>query len=127
MSFLVTVEPKADAGRSERELHDEAAVRTEDQQRLLADVAKMTDVSWRAVVVTGHTDSVGNATYNETLSRRRAAAIKSYLVGKGLDSGMVKTDGSGELVPVDDNQTPAGRSRNRRAEIEFQGVRGSPR
>lgn len=102
---------------------DRSGVRPADQAELLADVAKMTDVTWQAVVVTGHTDSIGSAAYNSKLSQRRAQAVKTYLVGKGLDGGMVNTAGKGLAEPVATNETAEGRSQNRRTEIEFQGVR----
>ncbi len=102
---------------------DRAAVRPTDQQKLLADVAEMTDVTWQAVVVTGHTDSIGSRAYNDRLSKRRAMAVKSYLVQKGLDANMVSTAGKGPAAPVASNDTADGRRQNRRAEIEFQGVR----
>ncbi len=102
---------------------DRSDVKPQDQSKLLADVAKMTDVTWQAVVVTGHTDSIGSAAYNSKLSERRAQAVKSYLVGKGLDSGMVNAGGKGLAEPVASNDSIDGRRQNRRTEIEFQGVR----
>ncbi len=102
---------------------DRSTVQPQDRPKLLADVAKMTDVTWQTVSVTGYTDSIGPVDYNERLSQRRATAVKSYLVGKGLEAGMVSTAGKGMAEPVASNDTIAGRRQNRRAEIEFQGVR----
>jgi outer membrane protein OmpA-like peptidoglycan-associated protein len=69
------------------------------------------------VVVEGHTDSVGSDAYNQRLSERRAAAVKSYLVQQGIDGGRISTRGLGETRPVASNQTEAGRAQNRRAEV----------
>ena len=100
-----------------------ANIRPADQAAILADVGKMSDVTWQTVTATGHTDSVGRATLNERLSERRAAAVKAYLVGKGLDPSMIRTQGKAAQAPVASNDTSAGRAQNRRIEVEFEGVR----
>lgn len=71
--------------------------------------------------VEGHTDSVGADAYNQTLSERRAAAVRDYLVAQGLAASEVDSKGLGEAVPVADNNTAAGRQRNRRVEIVVSG------
>ncbi len=67
--------------------------------------------------VYGHTDNNGKDAVNIPLSEKRAAAVKEYLVSKGLKDGRVETQGFGSSKPVADNGTEAGRSRNRRVEI----------
>jgi OOP family OmpA-OmpF porin len=104
---------------------DKTAVLPADQAAILAEVAQMKDVTWQTVTTTGYTDSVGAEPYNERLSGRRAQAVKAYLVGKGLDPAMIKTAGKGEQSPIADNDSEEGRSKNRRTEIEFEGVRAS--
>lgn len=69
------------------------------------------------ILVVGHTDNVGKASYNQGLSERRAAAVKSYAVAQGLASGRIKTEGMGAEEPISSNETDAGRSENRRVEI----------
>ena len=54
---------------------------------------------------------------------RRAEAVKSYLVGKGVERNRVYTEGKGEKQPVADNKTAEGRAKNRRVEIEVVGTR----
>ncbi|MHC4320844.1 MAG: OmpA family protein [Planctomycetota bacterium] len=69
------------------------------------------------VRIEGHTDDVGSMKYNIGLSGKRAQAIKDYLVGKGIDPSRITTKGLGYSQPIADNDTPKGRSLNRRAEI----------
>jgi OOP family OmpA-OmpF porin len=71
-----------------------------------------------AVSVEGHTDNRGKAAYNQTLSEKRAAAVKKYLVDKGVSNGdKIKTAGYGLSRPIADNKTEKGRFENRRVEI----------
>ena len=102
-----------------------SGVRPADQGALLADVGKMKDVTWQSVTATGHTDNVGSEAYNQRLSEERARAVKSYLVGKGLSPEMIAAEGKGEAGPIADNGSATGRAKNRRTEIEFQGVRNA--
>lgn len=67
----------------------------------------------------GYTDASGVYSYNKNLSRFRANMVKSYLVGKDVDSGQIKCIGMGPDKPIDDNDTPRGRKSNRRVEIVF--------
>lgn len=69
------------------------------------------------VLIVGHTDNVGNATYNEGLSMRRAQSARSFLVSRGLSRDRVNIDGRGETEPVAGNETEAGRQQNRRVEV----------
>jgi len=70
-----------------------------------------------SITLTGHTDSRAPNAYNQKLSERRAAAVKSHLVSKGIDGGKITTSGSGEAAPTDTNNTAEGRQQNRRVEI----------
>lgn len=65
----------------------------------------------------GHTDSRGTDAYNLSLSERRAAAVKSYLISKGVSAARMLTMGVGEKEPVASNDTDAGRAENRRVEF----------
>jgi outer membrane protein OmpA-like peptidoglycan-associated protein len=70
------------------------------------------------LLIEGHTDSVGNAAANMDLSRRRAEAVKSVLVTQfKVDSERLTTAGLGATKPIDTNDTPQGRSQNRRVEL----------
>jgi outer membrane protein OmpA-like peptidoglycan-associated protein len=74
----------------------------------------------KKIVIEGHTDSRGKDDFNQGLSQRRAEAVRSYLVSRGLDADMVQALGKGELEPVADNKTAEGRANNRRVEIEIE-------
>jgi len=92
----------------------------------LDDVAlklKQPGVTIDSMMVTGHTDNVGNGASNQKLSERRAAAVKAYLVGQGIDGAKIKTQGKGLTQPVADNKTAPGRARNRRVDVEITGAR----
>ena len=52
------------------------------------------------ILVVGHTDRIGSDSYNQKLSERRAAAVKTYLVSKGIEANRVYTEGKGEKQPV---------------------------
>jgi len=71
----------------------------------------------RKIVIDGHTDSIGKAEYNMTLSKRRADSVKKALVEKGIDESRIMTKGYGETYPVASNKTAAGRQQNRRVEV----------
>lgn len=71
------------------------------------------------IAINGHTDDIGSDASNMKLSENRAAAVKAYLVKKGIDESRVKAIGFGETQPVADNKTAAGRQKNRRVELEL--------
>jgi outer membrane protein OmpA-like peptidoglycan-associated protein len=73
------------------------------------------------IQIAGHTDSTGSEAYNVQLSQRRADAVKSALIGKGVDPGRMTTLGYGESMPIASNATEAGRQQNRRVEIRIIG------
>lgn len=77
------------------------------------------------VDVYGHTDSTGSDAYNQALSERRADAVASYLVSRGVESARLEALGYGETQPIASNDTVEGRSQNRRVEIKVVPVRDS--
>jgi outer membrane protein OmpA-like peptidoglycan-associated protein len=72
------------------------------------------------VEISGHTDSDGDRDHNLDLSRRRAEAVKNYLVNKGIDASRMTTRGAGPDEPIADNNTKAGKAKNRRIEFKLQ-------
>ena len=84
----------------------------------LDDVVKiMSENPGMSLAIDGHTDYVGKEDYNQTLSDNRAASVKTYLVSKGIDESRITATGHGELEPIADNKTAAGRQKNRRSEM----------
>ena len=69
------------------------------------------------VTIVGHTDSTGSPAVNEPLSLQRADATRDYLVTRGVAANRFQIDGRGAREPVANNDTEAGRARNRRVEI----------
>lgn len=69
--------------------------------------------------IEGHTDNAGDDAKNMTLSTNRAEAVKTYLVNKGISADRITTEGFGETMPIADNTTAAGRTKNRRVEIKL--------
>ncbi len=71
------------------------------------------------IEVMGHTDSTGSATYNQSLSERRATSVSRYLAAQGIDSRRLLTRGFGEGIPIASNDTAQGRQQNRRVELRL--------
>lgn len=69
------------------------------------------------LVLVGHTDSVGSATYNQGLSERRALAVSTHLISRGVSGNRILVTGRGQAEPIASNDTDAGRSLNRRVEV----------
>lgn len=69
------------------------------------------------VEIRGHTDNIGSAQTNITLSNRRAQAVYDYLLSKGVPKANVSYKGYGPNMPIADNRTEAGRAKNRRTEF----------
>jgi len=67
--------------------------------------------------VVGHTDSDGEAAYNQQLSERRANAVGSILMSNGVPQSRLRTFGRGESQPIASNLSAAGKAQNRRVEI----------
>lgn len=69
------------------------------------------------IQIYGYTDSTGSADYNLKLSDQRAASVRSYLAGKGINNSRFTTTGLGIADPIATNDTPEGRTQNRRVEF----------
>ena len=69
------------------------------------------------VEVAGHTDSTGDAQYNQQLSERRANSVAAYLRSRKVNGERLMVVGAGENYPIASNDTPSGRQLNRRVEI----------
>jgi outer membrane protein OmpA-like peptidoglycan-associated protein len=69
--------------------------------------------------IEGNTDNVGAYEMNMELSRKRAEAVKAYLMAKGVNGSKLETEGYGYTRPIADNNTAAGRQKNRRVEMHI--------
>ncbi|MEO0344608.1 MAG: OmpA family protein [Pseudomonadota bacterium] len=73
------------------------------------------------VTIEGHADSTGRASYNQSLSVRRAQSVKDWFVRKGITNAPIfSVTGKGESEPIADDRTPSGRAQNRRVEITIE-------
>ena len=96
---------EADLTPPARESLDELAARLQSHQNV-------------SVLVEGHTDAFGSDQYNLELGRKRAEAVREYLVGKGLPAGQIQVVSRGESQPAATNATEEGRAMNRRTELQ---------
>lgn len=111
---------------------DKAVLRPEGRAALDAFVGKLQGAELGMITAVGHTDRLGYDSYNQKLSEERAAAVKAYLVGQGIEPNTVRSEGKGETQPV----TKAGDCKggqsaevirclqpDRRVEVEVSGTR----
>lgn len=92
-----------------------------ESQNIIDELSKMlSENSTLKITVEGHTDNVGNAVSNKTLSEQRTSSIKTALVNKGIAADRIKTIGYGQENPIADNSTNDGKAKNRRVEIKKQ-------
>ena len=96
---------------------DSDVVRAEARKNLRTLAESLDKYPGSDILIIGHTDQVGTATYNQGLSERRAAAAANYLVSEGVSRTRVATRGMGETDPVASNDTETGRAQNRRVEV----------
>jgi len=111
---------------------DKAQLRPEGKATLDELVSKAGAINLEVILAVGHADRLGGDAYNQKLSERRAAAVKEYLVGKGIEANRVYTEGKGKSQPVT-GDTCKGNTRtkalidclqpDRRVEIEIIGTK----
>lgn len=93
------------------------AVRPDLQSDLGVLANSLGDYPNSTVQIVGHTDSDGDAAFNQQLSERRANAVADVLLNRGVPFNRIQTFGRGESQPIASNLTPEGKARNRRVEI----------
>jgi outer membrane protein OmpA-like peptidoglycan-associated protein len=97
---------------------NKVAIRPSERAELEKAMAFVKQHPGRKIVIEGHTDNTGTASYNQGLSERRAAAVKDYLIRNGaVEEGKITAVGYGLSRPIADNATRAGRAQNRRVDI----------
>jgi len=98
-----------------------ATIQPQARAALDAFARQLRTLDFGVVTVTGNTDSTGGESANQTLSVQRANAVRAYLIAQGADASRIKAQGRGAKSPVASNATAAGRSQNRRVEVEVIG------
>ena len=96
---------------------DSSNLRPEAERDLAEFANSMREFEETRVLIVGHTDAKGSASYNQNLSERRSSSAAEYLQEQGLDSSRLETVGRGESEPVASNETSEGRQQNRRVEV----------
>ena len=96
---------------------DSDVVRAEAKKNLRALASSLDKYPGSDILIVGHTDQVGPASYNQGLSERRASAAANYVISQGVTRDRLSTRGMGETDPVASNDTELGRQRNRRVEV----------
>lgn len=96
---------------------NESAISAEQQQQIARIAARLMGVGITTARVEGHTDSVGAAAYNLTLSQARAAAVAAPMQAAGMQLSPDRIIGRGEAVPMSSNDTEDGRQDNRRVVV----------
>jgi len=96
-----------------------ADLKAESQQEISYIHALLNSDPTIQATIIGHTDNVGSESDNQILSERRADAIKSALINKGIAAERINTLGKGEFDPIADNATDEGRKINRRTELKI--------
>lgn len=126
---LKALEHKIDEFPTERVIRFETNILFELGSHRLTDMAKavldklsetMRQHPEVRVRLIGHTDNIGPAEYNLELSRKRATAVASYLMEKGIAAERIRVEGRGQIEPAATNQTEEGRRLNRRVVIELE-------
>ena len=102
---------------------DKDTIKPNSTKTLSSAVKVLKDFPDVRIEISGHTDADGSRDHNLDLSKRRAAAVKRYLVDAGIAAGRIETRGAGPDEPIADNGTRRGKAENRR--IEFKLLKGA--
>jgi outer membrane protein OmpA-like peptidoglycan-associated protein len=99
--------------------NDSAELTPTEESRLLHFANQFATDNWKAIIITGHTDSNESEQYNLLLGQRRSEAVYSFLVASGYPLELLGTASQGELNPIALNSSSQGRQLNRRVEVLF--------
>lgn len=98
---------------------DSDAIRSDAASVLNQHAQFLTSNQGAKVMIAGHTDERGSREYNMSLGERRAAAVRAYLTGKGVNAGSIEITSYGEEQPVATGSGEAAWAQNRRAELTY--------
>jgi OmpA-OmpF porin, OOP family len=79
---------------------DKSTLKPEGKLELDGLVRNLNGVNYDSIYVTGHTDRIGSAKYNQKLSKQRANAVRDYLISKDIPANQIVVDGKGETQPA---------------------------
>lgn len=96
---------------------DQAIISSQQFNNLTDVIAYMKKYTDKTVVITGYTDNIGDETYNQRLSEKRAKAAAKFLKENGIEDSRISVAGKGESNPLVPNTTKENRRKNRRAEV----------
>jgi outer membrane protein OmpA-like peptidoglycan-associated protein len=96
-----------------------ATLRPESDKQLNELVELMGLQKTMTIEIAGHTDNVGTPESNQKLSEERANSVRQYLLNKKIEAARVTAKGYGDTMPVADNNSPAGKQKNRRTEVHI--------
>ncbi len=82
---------------------DKSEIRADQGAKLDEFISSLAGTQYDSIAVVGHADRIGKEAYNQKLSERRANAVKTYLVSKGVPANKIRTEGRGESEPVTGN------------------------
>lgn len=97
---------------------DKADIGSQSANVLDGTIKALSSCERKRVRVEAYTDSSGAEDYNQALSQRRADSVRQYLIDNGIAAERIEALGRGEADPISSNDTPEGRARNRRVELE---------
>ena len=98
---------------------DKASLKPESKTELERLISLLNELPNLRIEISGHTDNIGSAQYNKSLSERRAKAVVDYLIENGINSSRLTFKGSGFDNPIAPNDTEEGRQQNRRTEFKI--------
>jgi len=99
--------------------HNKSEIKAESFPELNRLAALLQTKISNKIEIAGHTDNIGTNEYNKTLSENRAAAVRNYLVSKGIPTNRFIVAGFGEDKPIASNSTTEGKAQNRRVELRL--------
>lgn len=99
--------------------HDSYALSEQDKKKLDALAIQLSKLSGVTLNIIGHTDGDGSEAYNDELSKKRAEAVKNYLLNKGVHRNQMIVYARSEREPKASNSTPDGKAKNRRVEFNL--------
>ena len=93
----------------------------DDTKKILEEIKRyyLDRITFKEIIIEGHTDDIGSNEYNQNLSQRRADGIANFFISEGISKEKIKTIGYGEEKPLVKNDNDQDRATNRRVELRI--------